>query len=73
MRFYMRIGALVVLGAAIAGYFIAGWPGVALGTPAAALIWFRLVQPRFRKRVEEQMRALPAWQLQAEPRPDGSP
>lgn len=73
MRFYMRIGALVVLGAAIGGYVVAGWPGLALGAPAAAVIWFRLVQPRYRDRIEAEMRALPAWQLQAEARPDVAP
>ena len=73
MRFYMRIGALVVLGSAILGYLIAGWAGVALAAPAAAVVWIRLIQPRFKQRVEEQLRALPAWQLQAEPRSDAAP
>lgn len=69
VRFYARIGMLLIVGAAIAGYVIQGIAGLALAAPAAAVLWFRFVQPRFKRRLEEQLREAPSWQLSAQQAP----
>jgi hypothetical protein len=73
MRFYTWIGLLVIIATAFAGYLIQGLPGLALATPAAAVVWFRVVLPRFKRRIEAEVSALPAWQLKSEPRSDAAP
>jgi hypothetical protein len=69
IRFYARVGMLLIVGAAILGYVIQGLAGLALAAPAAAVLWFRFVQPRFKRRLEEQLREAPAWQLSARQAP----
>jgi len=73
MKFYARLGMLAIVAAAIGGFLLASWPGLALAAPAMAVVWFRVVLPRFKRRVEAEVDELPAWQLQAEPRPDIAP
>jgi hypothetical protein len=73
LKFYARLGMLVIVGAAIAGYLVQGLPGAALAAPAAAVLWFRVALPRYKRRVEAQVQELPAWQLQAEPHSDPTP
>jgi hypothetical protein len=73
MRFYTWIGLLVIIATAFAGYLVQGLPGLALATPAAAVVWFRVVLPRFKRRIEAEVGALPAWQLQSEPQSDAAP
>ena len=72
MKIYARFGFIVVLAVAILGYIVTGWPGVALGAPAAAIFWWRVVQPRFQRRVQASVRALPTWQVQAKQAPSDS-
>jgi hypothetical protein len=65
-RLWSRIGVVLVLLAAILGWAIEGLPGAALAGPAAALLWFRFVRPRFMRRQAEDLAALPSWKLEAE-------
>jgi hypothetical protein len=73
IRFYARLGMVLIAAAAVGGYLIQGLPGLALATPAAAVVWFRVVQPRFKRRIEAELRTVPGWTLQAEPSSDVAP
>ena len=64
VRLYTRIGFVLVAAAAVLGWLVEGPAGVA--GPAAALLWFRFVQPRFKRRQAEDLAALPTWKLEAE-------
>jgi len=72
MRLYTRLGFIFVLAVAILGYYFTGWPGIALGAPVAAVVWWRVVQPRFQRRVLAEVRSLPTWQVQAKQAPSDS-
>jgi hypothetical protein len=65
-RLYARIGFVLVAAAAVLGWLVEGLAGVALAGPAAALLWFKFVQPRFKRRQAEDLAALPTWKLEAE-------
>jgi hypothetical protein len=66
VRLYTRIGVVLVAAAAVLGWWVEGPAGAALAAPAAALLWFRFVQPRFKRRQAEDLAALPTWKLEAE-------
>jgi len=66
VRLYTRIGFVLVAGAAVLGWVVEGLAGAALAGPAAALLWFRFVQPRFKRRQAEDLAGLPTWKLEAE-------
>lgn len=66
MRLYTRIGFIFVVAFTVVGWLVEGLAGAALAGPAAGLIWFRLVQPRFKRRQAEDLAALPTWKLEAE-------
>ena len=66
VRLYTRIGIVLVIGAAVLGWWIEGLAGAALAGPAAALLWFRFVQPRFKRRQAADLAGLPTWKLEAE-------
>ena len=66
VRLYTRIGVVLVAAAAVLGWWIEGLAGAALAGPAAALLWFRFVQPRFKRRQAQDLAALPTWKLEAE-------
>lgn len=66
VRLYTRIGFVLVAAAAVLGWVVEGLAGAALAGPAAALFWFRFVQPRFKRRQAEDLAGLPTWKLEAE-------
>ncbi len=71
IRLYITFGLVLIVGIAATAYFAWGIRGVAVGLPVGALVWFRLIGPRVRKRVFYGAGELPSWQLRAK-KPDGS-
>lgn len=64
-RLYMRLGLVFVVVATLAGYIIYGLRGAALTLPAAALILFRVVQPRFQARQQAELDEVRPWNVEA--------
>jgi hypothetical protein len=64
-RLYMRLGFVFVVVATLAGYLVYGLRGAALTLPTAALVLFRVVQPRFQARQRAALDEVEPWQVEA--------
>ena len=64
-RLYMRLGLVFVVVATLAGYLVYGLRGAALTLPTAALILFRVVQPRFQVRQHAELDEIQPWNMEA--------
>ena len=72
MRLYITFGLLFIVGISFTAFALWGLKGVAIGLPASAIAWFRLIGPVVRRRVFYGAGELPTWQLEstkAEPEP----
>ena len=72
MRLYITFGLIFIVGVSFATFALWGLKGVAIGLPASALAWFRLIGPPVRRRVFYGAGELPAWRLKStkvEPEP----
>jgi hypothetical protein len=66
LRFYARIGLIVVIVFGVLGFLWLGLPGVALAASLSALVWWKVVAPQLRRRHAEELADLPSWSLEAE-------
>ena len=64
-RLYVRLGFVFVVVATLAGYLVYGLRGAALALPAAALLLFRVVQPRFQARQRAALDEVDPWKVEA--------
>jgi hypothetical protein len=72
MRLYITFGLLFIVGISFTAFALWGVKGIAIGLPASAIAWFRLIGPVVRRRVFYGAGELPTWQLEstkAEPEP----
>jgi hypothetical protein len=67
-RLYVRIGLVVATAIGILSWVSFGLKGPALAVPLAALIWWRVVQPRFQRGQAELLRSQPVVQLESSDR-----
>jgi hypothetical protein len=65
MRLYTTIGIVFVAGISLVAAALWGFKGLAVGLPLAALVWFRIIGPSFRRRVFRGAGELPRWTLEA--------
>ena len=63
-RLYVRLGFVFVVAATLAGYLVYGLRGAALALPAAALLLFRVVQPRFQARQRAALDEVEPWKVE---------
>ena len=72
MRLYITFGLIFIVGISFATFALWGLKVVAIGLPASALAWFRLIGPIVRRRVFYGAGELPTWRLKStkvEPEP----
>ena len=72
MRLYITFGLIFIVGISLATFLVWGLKGVAIGLPATAIAWFRLIGPIVRRRVFYGAGELPTWRLKStkvEPEP----
>jgi hypothetical protein len=66
LRFYARIGLILVVAFGVLGFLWLGLPGVAGAASLSALIWWKVVAPQLRRRHSEELADLPSWSLESE-------
>jgi hypothetical protein len=71
MQLYTRLGLGIVGLATVCGFFIASWWGAGLALPFSCLVWWKGVQPRWRRRAAADVAAIPTSRIEAQPRPRG--
>jgi hypothetical protein len=65
MRLYITFGLIFIVGISLTTFAVWGLKGVAIGLPASAIAWFRLIGPVVRRRVFYGAGELPTWQLES--------
>jgi len=66
MRLYMRVGIISIAGVAVFAAVKWGVIGVAVGVPAAALVWFRFLGKWYKRRWLRDLSDRPSLKLEAE-------
>ena len=72
MRLYITFGLIFIVSISLVTFALWGMKGIAIGLPASAIAWFRLIGPVVRRRVFYGAGELPTWQLESttvEPEP----
>lgn len=64
-RVYARLGICVVGLAALGGFLISGIWGAGIALPLSCLIWWKGVQPRWRRRAAADLASMPATRIPA--------
>jgi hypothetical protein len=64
---YARLGICVAGVTTILGFVIAGFWGAGLALPLSCLVWWKGVQPRWRRRAAADLASLPKSRIAAKP------
>ena len=66
-KVYARLGICVAGLATIGGFAIAGFWGAGLALPLSCLVWWKGVQPRWRRRAAADVAGIPTSRIEARP------
>lgn len=69
MQVYARLGIAIVGLATVGGFIVASWWGAGLALPFSCLVWWKGVQPRWRRRAAADLASIPISLVDAQPGP----
>jgi hypothetical protein len=64
-KVYARLGICVAGLATIGGFVIAGFWGAGIALPMSCLVWWKGVQPRWRRRAAADLASIPTSRIEA--------